>query len=145
MSKAVCSMIGGLALALLLGGCGKADEPGDSKKTAVGPAAAPEHYKDAVAKCETLSGEIGNLISTGKLSDVHTAAEEIKKLAEKMPEMAQKELEATVLKDVNTKAKELAGMFNEIDQAADAGKKDETQKLHTKMQALIAELKKHAR
>ena len=44
---------------------------------------------------------------------------------------------------MNIKATKLAGMFGEIDEAADAGKKAETIRVHGEMKALIAELKKH--
>lgn len=130
-------------LGFFLSGCDKQEEKHGHGGHS-GPVAVPEHYADAVAKCEELSGKIGSLISSGKLSEVHSAAEEIQKIAEKMPEMAQKELAPEMLKEVNVKAKELAGMFHEIDGAADAGKKDETIKLHEKMKGLIADLKKHA-
>ena len=40
--------------------------------------------------------------------------------------------------------KELAGMFEPIDKAADGGNKEETQRLHEKMKSLIADLKKHS-
>lgn len=134
----------------LVAGCGKDDEHEKKEHGAEGhgagggSVAVPDHFKDAVAKCEELSGKIGSLIAAGKLGDVHAAAADIKKIAEKMPEMAQKELAPEMLKDVNVKAKELAGTFSEIDEAADAGKKDETVKVHEKIKGLIADLKKHA-
>lgn len=109
-----------------------------------GAVAVPDHYKDAVAKCEELSSKIGGLIAAGKLSEVHPPAADIKKIAEKLPELAQKDLKPEMLKEVNVKAKELAGTFTEIDGPADAGKKEETVKVHDKIKALIADLKKHA-
>ena len=71
-------------------------------------------------------------------------AADITKIAEKLPSLAQKDLKPEMLKEVNFKAKELAGMFDAIDEAADAGKKEDTVRLHGKMKALIADLKKHA-
>lgn len=109
-----------------------------------GKIAVAGQYKDAVAQCEDLSRKIETLISTGKLSEVHAAADDVRKIAQKLPELAQKDLPAEMLKDVNVKSKELAGMFGPIDAAADAGKKEETQKLHEKMKGLISDLKKHA-
>lgn len=147
MSKSMIPAISILA-AGLLAGCGKEDDHKHGKTDAHGAkgeaVAVPAHYKDAVEKCEQLSLKIGELIAAGKLSDVHAPAEGIKKIAEKMPEMAQKDLPADMLKDVNVNSKELAGMFHQIDDAADSGKKEETVKLHEKMKGLIAELKKHA-
>lgn len=137
-----------LAAALVFAtGCDKHEDHekgGHGHGTGGGNVSVPDHYKDAVHKCEELSKKIGTLINEGKLKDVHAAAADIKKIAEKLPELAQKDLKPEMLKDVNVKAKELAGMFNEIDEAADAGKKDETIKLHEKMKALIADLEKHA-
>ena len=142
-----------LVLAAALGlavGCGDGHDHGKEGHTEKGHGAGggtvtvPDHYGEAVHKCEELSGKIGGLISSGKLSDVHAVAADITKIAEKLPELAQKDLKPEMLKEVNIKAKELAGMFDAIDEAADAGKKEETVKLHEKMKALIADLKKHA-
>lgn len=132
----------------LLAGCGE-DHDKDHHESGGhgaqgGAVAVPEHYGDAVAKCEELSAKIGDLIAKGKLSEVHPPAADIKKIAQKLPELAQKDLPADMLKEVNVKAKELAGTFEEIDGPADAGKKEETQKVHDKIKGLIADLKKHA-
>ncbi len=91
------------------------------------------------------SNQIGSLITACKLSEVHAAAADIKKIAEKLPELAQKAMPPGMLKDVNIKAKDLAGTFSEIDEAADAGKKEEAIKVHERMKGLIADLKKHAK
>ena len=109
-----------------------------------GTVTVPDHYGEAVEKCEELSGKIGSLISSGKLSEVHAVAADITKIAEQLPALAKKDLKPSMLKEVNIKAKELAGMFDEIDEAADAGKKKETIALHKKMKGLIAHLKEHA-
>jgi len=146
-----CGILALAAAWSLAVGCGdghddhKAGGHGEKGHGAAGGAVAvPDHYKDAVAKCEELSNRIGNLITAGKLSEVHPPAADIKKIAEKLPELAQKDLKPEMLKEVNVKAKELAGTFTEIDEPADAGKKDETMKVHEKIKALIADLKKHA-
>jgi len=139
-----------LAAALAWGaGCGNGRDHGEKGHaegghgSEGGTVTVPGHYKEAVHKCEEISGKIGGLIASGKLSEVHAAAADIKKIAEKLPELAQKDLKPEMLKDVNIKAKELAGMFHEIDEAADAGKKEETVKLHERMKGLIADLEKH--
>jgi len=135
----------------LLTGCGDSHDHGagghDSQKHGGegGAVTVPADYAGAVAKCEELSNQIGSLITAGKLGDVHTAAADIKKIAEKLPELAQKGLPADVLKDVNIKSKDLAGTFSEIDEAADAGKKEETIRVQERMKALIADLQKHAK
>jgi len=144
MSKAVALIV---MLGLVLGGCGS-EHGEDGHDHGSGSSASitiPEHYAEAIQKCEELSMKIGDLIAKGRLNEVHPAAENIKKIAEKLPEMAQKELPADLLRDVNIKAKKLAGMFVEIDEPADAGNKEETIKVHNKMKGLIAKLKIYAK
>ncbi len=140
-------MRGGLrwvAVLVALGvGCDKKEHDHGSHDKG-GTVAVPEHYKDAVAKCEELSNQIGGLIASGKLGEVHAAAADIKRIAEKLPELAQKGPPADMLKEINVKSKELAGMFDEIDKAADSNNKEETIRLHEKMKGLIADLKKHS-
>ena len=140
-----------IALAsLVLGACGKGDEDGghgghgDHEHGGGGNITVPDHYAEAVAKCEEISKKIGKLIADGDLADVHAAAADIKKIAEKLPKIAKRDLPASMLRDVNVKSKELAGMFSEIDKAADAGKKAETVKLHARMKELVAGLVAHA-
>ena len=134
-----------IALAsLVLGGCGKEDEHDHSAHGGGGNVTVPDHYKEAVEKCDELSKRIGKLIADGHLEDVHSAAADIKKIAEKLPKIAKRDLPASMLRDVNVKSKELAGMFTEIDKAADAGKKAETVKLHARMKELVSGLVAHA-
>ncbi len=129
---------------LVLGGCSKGEEHGDGHEHGGGGNVdVPKHYGEAVERCEELSKKIDDLIAKGELEDVHAVAADIKKIAEKLPELAQVDLPAGALREVNIKAKKLAGMFSEIDEAADAGKKDETIRVHSEMKALIAELKEH--
>lgn len=137
---ALAALVGTLGMA----GCGEEAGHGSKPHGHGSEVAIPAHFADAVAKCEELSGRIGGLIASGKLSEVHGAAEGVRKIAEKLPELAQKDLPPAMLKDVNVKAKELAGLFAPIDKAADSGKKEETEKLHAQMKALISELKTHA-
>ena len=131
---------------LVLGGCSKGEhgDGHDHHHGGGGTVEVPKHYGEAVERCEELSKKIDGLIGKGELEDVHAVAADIKKIAEKLPELAQVDLPAGALREVNIKAKKLAGMFSEIDEAADAGKKDETIRVHSEMQALIAELKEHA-
>ncbi len=105
----------------------------------------PDHYADAVAKCEELSEKIEHLIESGKLDQVHSAAADIQKVAEKLADLAKKDLPPGDLREVNVNARKLAGMFSAIDEAADSGKKDETIRIHREMKALIDALKAHAK
>ncbi len=129
---------------LVLGGCGKEDEHDHGGHEGGGNVTVPDHYAEAVAKCDELCKKIGKLIADGHLADVHSAAADIKKIAEELPKIAKRDLSASVLRDVNVKSKELAGMFSEIDEAADAGKKADTEKLHARMKELVSGLVAHA-
>jgi len=130
--------------ALVISGCGNGDDGHGHSHGGGGDVAVPDNYSHAVEKCEELSNKIGDLIKEGHLHDVHPVAAHIKKIAEKLAELAKKDLPCEMLRDVNVKARELAGMFSEIDDAADAGKKQETVEIHNKMKQLIADLKKYA-
>ena len=130
---------------LALGGCsGDEHDDGHGHHGGGGAVEVPEHYGAAVAKCEELSVKIESLIAKGNLHDVHGVAADIKKIAEKLPALAQEDLPPAKLRDVNVAAKKLAGMSSEIDAAADAGRKDDTIALHKEMKGLIAGLEEHA-
>ena len=135
-----------MALGLAGGACTEGDhQDGQGHHGGGETVDVPEHYAAALEKCEELSKRIDDLISKGHLDDVHSVAAGIQKIAEKLPALAKKDLPQERLRDVNIKSKELAGMFTEIDEAADAGKKQETIQVHDKMRGLIAELKKHVK
>lgn len=151
--KPTWTAVAGLAAVLALAaGCDKHDEhehtgghDHEDKGHAShgGDVAVPDRYKDAVAKCEDLSNRIGGLVQAGTLRDVPGAAGDIKKIAEKLPELAQKDLKPEMVKEVNVTSKELASLFDEMDEAEHKGDKAAMQKAHDRMKALIVELKKH--
>ena len=99
-------------------------------------------YADGVQQIGVHSGEIGEMINSGKLANVHREAEAIQKIAQKLPELA-KDRPAAMLKEINLTSKALADLYGEIDQAADAGNKDKTVTVHLRMKELIETLKKH--
>lgn len=144
------TLTGSLGLAAVVVFAVACDKHEDHKRGSKGHGAeggaviVPDHYKNAVNKRDELSTKIGGLINSGVLNNVHPFAADIKMIAEKLTDPAQKDLKQEMLKDMNVRAKELAGMFQEIDQVADAGTKEETTKLHERMKTMIAELKKHA-
>lgn len=105
------------------------------------PAAIPANYAGAVAKMEEHLKAIDGLVAAGSLDKVHGVAEKISKIAEKLPSLAPKDDRAHVEKV----SKEVVALFGEIDEAADAGKKEETVKAVTKYKAKLAELKAHAK
>ena len=135
------------ALSLVLLGCGGGEAEhehgehggGAEESVRVGPT-----YAEAIGQCESRSTRIDRMIVDGHLGDVHAAAASIQKIAEKLPELARKDLPAELLREINIASKKLAGLFGEIDEAADAGRKEDTIQVHDRMKALIADLKKHA-
>lgn len=105
------------------------------------PPAIPADYAGAVARMEEHLKSIESLVNAGSLDKVHGVAEKISRISEKLPALAPKDDRAHVEKV----AKEVVGLFQEIDAAADAGKKEETVKAMAKYKAKIAELKAHAK
>ncbi len=140
------------ALALVPGGCAEEGDPAsaDQPKAATaaamppaGPAAVSGAFGEAMKQCEELSDTIAGLIERDALSQIHPPAEAIKKIAETIPAIAYDELTPEGFEAVRAKARALAGTFSEIDEVADAGKKEETIKAHEKIRLLIADLKAH--
>ncbi len=136
-----------MSLGLALAGLGCGDEHGHKEGEGHGgpvTVEVPDNYKDAVAKIESLKAEMGGLIEKGDLGKVHPPAEKIKKVAEKLPELATKAgMKAADVKEVNEAARTLQGLFDEMDKAADAGKKEETRAAFAKYDAPMAKLKAH--
>ncbi len=103
------------------------------------PPAIPKDYKGAVSKIEEHLKQIDDLIKTSDLEKVHGVAEKISQVCEKLPALAEKEHRTEVEKT----SKEIIALFKEIDEAADAGKKEETIKVADTYKAKVAQLKKH--
>lgn len=133
------------ALGFVIGGCGKDEHEKHGAHGGSGGTHVPESYAEAVKECEELSAKIDSLIASGKLADVHKAAQGIKEIAEALPSIAGKELSQEAQKEVAENAPALAALFTEIDEAADAGMKADTIKVHGKMKELIAALRAHAK
>ncbi len=116
----------------------------DGAKNAKGfeyPPEIPATYAAAVEKTEVHLKAIKDLIDKGDLEKVHSVAEKISMICKKLPEMAAKDDKA----DVEKLSRATIDLFKEIDDAADAGKKDETMKVYKKYADNIAGLKKHAK
>lgn len=97
-------------------------------------------FDDSIGQMESRLKAIDALIASGKLDEVHKEAEVICNLAKGMPEHtkgwpADKNASSTDF------AGKLAGMFTEIDEAADGGKPDETRAAISKMRDLVGKLK----
>ncbi len=116
----------------------------DGTKNAKGfewPPEVPATFPAAVARTDSLLKEIKDLIDKGDLAKVHRVAGKISQICHKLPSMAPKDVKA----DVEKLCTETIALFEEIDEAADAGKKEETLKVYEKYVAKVAALKMHAK
>ena len=110
-----------------------------------GDAKMPENYKDAVAAIEHHTATVDKAIKDGKLDTLHKHGEEIKTLANMLPKLASKEgsgVAAADVKEINLTSKKLAATYEPLDEAGDAGKKEESLKVYNEIVALTAILKK---
>lgn len=103
----------------------------------------PDTYAAAIEQCEFHLVEITELIEKGELSKVHEQAAKIRDIARKLPQLAKGSVPLEMLKDINIKSKQLAGMFKVVDKAADSGDKEGTIRAHQSMQILVDSLKLH--
>ncbi len=101
----------------------------------------PATFKAGVARQEELHKSIGDLIQKGELAKVHRVAEEMTLIAKKMKSLAQTGVKEDKLVDAGKLCNELAGYYKPIDEAADAGKKADTEAIHKKMAETIMKLK----
>ncbi len=100
----------------------------------------PESFAAGVARLKELHQEINHLIEHNELADVHRVAEEMAIVARKMKPLAARDIAQDRLTDAGRLCNEIAGYFSPIDEAADAGKKDETMAIHMQMAETIGKL-----
>ena len=100
----------------------------------------PESFAAGVARLSELHQKINDLIEHDELADVHRVAEEMAILARKMKELASRDIVEDNRTEAGRLCNEIAGYFSPIDEAADAGKKDETVAIHHQMAETIAKL-----
>ena len=105
----------------------------------------PATFKAGVSRQEELHKQIHHHVEHGELAKVHRVAEEMALVANKMKELAQKEVAEDRRVEAGRLCNELAGYYKPIDEAADAGKKAETVALHKKMGETIHKLKELAK
>jgi hypothetical protein len=118
---------------------------GHSEADAKAAVAKIASYAEAMHEIDEHREEIEHLIESGKLGEVHPPAQHIAMIAKRLPELAQKSgVPQEHWKDINTQSRDLANLFDEIDEAGDAGKKPETEAAFAKMVKLIDSLKTHA-
>lgn len=113
----------------------------DDKPLTEKDAKMPASFKAGVARLEELHETIEHQIEHGELAKVHRTAEEMALVAKKMKELARHDLPEDRQTEAGRLCNEVAGYFGPIDEAADAGKKPETQAIHKKMAEAIAKLK----
>lgn len=101
----------------------------------------PTSFKAGVTRLEELNKTIDHHIEHGELAKVHRVAEEMALVAKKMKEFARTEVAEDKQTEVGRLCNEVAGYYKPIDEAADAGKKAETEAIHKKMGEAIEKLK----
>jgi hypothetical protein len=101
----------------------------------------PASFKAGVTRLEELHTKIEHQIEHGELENVHGTAEEMSLVAGKMKELARKDVAEDQQTEAGRLCNEIIGYFHPIDDAADAGKKAETEAIHKKMAETIAKLK----
>lgn len=100
----------------------------------------PESFAAGVVRLKELHQEINHLVEHDELADVHHVAEEMAILARKMKPLAVKDIADDKRTEAGRLCNEIAGYFNPIDAAADAGRKDETITIYKQMAATIGKL-----
>lgn len=101
----------------------------------------PESFKAGVARLEELNKTIEHHIEHGELAKVHRVAEEMALVAKKMKELARKDVPEDKQTEAGRLCNEVSGYYKPIDEAADAGKKPETEAIYKKMVAAVEKLK----
>jgi hypothetical protein len=108
----------------------------------------PEKYSEAIAALEHHTEAVDKAIKDGKLDTLHKHGEEIKMLAQMLPKLSMKEgsgVAETDVKDINLTSKKLAATYEPLDEAGDAGKKEESKKVYDEIVTLVATLKKYVK
>ena len=102
----------------------------------------PDSFKAGVSRLEELHQKIHHEIEEeGGLKHVHRIAEEMALVATGTKRLAGKDLPGDKQTEAGRLCNEVAGYYKSIDEAADAGKKAETQAIHKKMGTAIEKLK----
>jgi len=142
-TKLLMMVAGATAIALpILVGCSKqAPAPTPTHDEHAGHTAElPTSFAAGVAQLNDLQEKIAHLIEHNELADVHRVAEEMAIVARKMKELAARDVSDDNRAEAGRLCNEIAGYFHPIDEAADAGKKDETMAIHMKMVETVGKL-----
>ncbi|TWT44486.1 hypothetical protein RAS1_09010 [Phycisphaerae bacterium RAS1] len=106
----------------------------------------PTRYSQAVQEIQSRLAAIEQLIKAKHLDDVHAEADVIKQIGNKVGELAAKPdsgVPKDAVKEVNQAGRSLAGKFDAIDKAGDAGDAAGTRKVYDEMVVLTATLQKY--
>lgn len=101
----------------------------------------PDSFKAGAARLEELNKKIDHHIEHGELSKVHHVAEEMALVANGMKKLAAKDVPEDKQTEAGRLCNEVAGYYKPIDEAADAGKKADTEAIYKKMVAAVEKLK----
>lgn len=107
----------------------------------------PATYKAGVEEIEHRLDVISKLMESKQLAKVHAEADVIQKVAKEIGQLALKEgsgVPKEAVKDINLAGKDLAGKFDAIDKAADAGDAAGTKKIYDEMVKIAETLAKYA-
>ena len=102
----------------------------------------PDSFKAGVSRLDELHKQIHHLIEDNQLSKVHRVAEEMALVANSTKRLAAKDLPEGKQTEAGRYCNEVASSYKPIDEAADAGKKAETEAIHKKMETAVENLKK---
>lgn len=105
----------------------------------------PASIAASVERLEVLHGEIAKQIDGKELDHVHRTAEEMALVAKGVKKLAANRIPEDRLTELGRLCNEIAGYYEPIDEAADAGKLAETTEIHEKMGKAIERLKELTR
>lgn len=100
----------------------------------------PTSFAAGTTRLAELQKKIQELIDKNDLGSVHHAAEEMAIVARKMKQLAAQDVSEDMRTEAGRLCNEVAGYFQPIDEAADAGNKAETVAIHKQMAATIGKL-----
>lgn len=106
----------------------------------------PASYADAIHVLHEQLEKIESLIGSGRLDRVHAEAAVIRDVAKGLARLAldrESGIPRAAIRDINLTARELAAMFEPIDEAGDSGNLSGTQTVFEEMVALFESLEEH--
>lgn len=102
----------------------------------------PTSVDAGVDRLEELHAQIGQQIERKQLDRVHRTAEEMALVAKRLKKLAPNVIDDDKLTEFGRLCNDVAGYYEPIDEAADAGKAAETAEIHGQMGQAIQQMKK---